>query len=210
MNITRKELDKSIKIATKKIMKKYGYKMRGNVLYKEDKNYFISIFLGATGIHNNLINVRGTIKPYIFDNLFWEIFKMSENTKEPVSLRANGAFSVKGLQVYNQNKEVEDYDDVSEIVLCLLSECDRKMDEILNKVENDLKKFIDYSKKVETPGLYKTALAEMLFEIKEMNYQKAIKIAQYEMVNHRYGNMENEGKDIYEHIIEYCNQKIGG
>lgn len=207
MKITRKELDKHIKLAVKGIMKEYGYRMRGSVLYKKSGDYFISILLVSSGINNNLITARGSVKPYFFDDIFWEVFQMSENLNEPLGLRANGAFVVKGLQVYNQHKEVASYECVEKYVEELLKDCDTEIETVINEVGNDFRKFICYSKNVEKPGLYKPALAEMLCDIKEQNYQAARKLAIYEIDNQRYGNLENQGKDIYEHIVNFCEDK---
>jgi len=207
VKITRRELDKHIKVTTKDIIKKYGYKMRGSVLYKKSGDYFISILLVATGVNNNLINARGNVKPYFLDDVFWEVFKMPENLKEPIGLRANGAFTIKGLQVYNQHKKVECYEDVKGYVEELLKECDSEIEAVINKGGSNFRKFIDYSKSVENPGLYKPELAEMLLDIKEKNYQVAKKLASHELENQRYGNLENKGKDIYQHVVDFCENK---
>lgn len=207
MKITRKELDKNIKIAIKGEVKKYGYKTRGNVLYKKSDGYFISILLAATGINNNLINVRGTVKPYFFDDIFWTVFQMQENLKQPMGLRADGAFSVRGLQIYNQYKEVEDYNDVEGYVETLLEKCDAEIMKVINEVGDDFRKFIDYSKDVEDPGLYEYILSEMLLEIKEGNYLEARNLAINELKNHRHGDFKNQGKYIYEYVIDFCENK---
>lgn len=207
MKVTRKELDKHIKIAVKDTMKEYGYKIRGSMLYKKSGDYFISILLVATGINNNLINAIGNVKPYFLDDIFWEVFQMPENSEEPMSLRANGAFTVKGLQVYNQHKEIESYDDVEGYVKELMRECDAVIDAVISQVGTDFRKFISYSKGITKPGLYKPELAEMLLEIKEKNYQAARKLAIYEMEIGNYGNLENQGKDIYEHVVHFCEGK---
>jgi len=207
VKITRKELNKHIKVATKDMVKKYGYKTRGYVLYKKSGDYFISIILVATGVNNNLINASGNVKPYFLDDIFWEVFQMSENLKEPIGLRANGAFTIKGLQVYDQHREIDNYDDVEGYVAELLKECDSEIEAVVNKADNDFRKFIDYSRSVETPGLYKPELAEMLLDIKEENYQAARELALYEIKNHRYGNLVNKGKDIYQHVVDFCEDK---
>ena len=210
MKITRKELDKHINVFIKGMAKKYGYKMRGGVLYKKSGEYFVSILIVATGVNNNLINAIGSIKPYFLDDIFWEVFQMPENIEAPIGLRANGAFTVKGLHVYNQYREIEDYADVKEDVEELLRSCDSKIEEIINKEGSDFRKFIQYSGSVKKPGLYKPTLAEMLLYIKEKNYQKAKKLAMCEMENQRYGNMQNQGKDIYEHVVDFCEHQVKG
>lgn len=57
---------------------------------------------------------------------------MQENLKEPIGLQVNGAFSVRGLEIFNQYKEVQNYDDVEEYVEEILQKCDAEIC-ILNK-----------------------------------------------------------------------------
>ena len=207
MKITRKELDKNIKIALKSQVKKYRYKTRGNVLFKKSDDYFISILFAATGVNNNLINVRGTVKPYFFDDIFWTVFQMQENLNQPMGLRADGAFAVRGLQIFNQYKEIEDYNGVEEYVGKLLDMCDVEIMNVINEVGNNFRKFINCSKEVEDPGLYDYVLGEMLVYIKEENYLKARNLAVNELENHRYGDFKNQGKYIYEHVVDFCESK---
>lgn len=208
MKISRKELDKNIKRVLKNIVKGYGYKTRGNVLYKKYKDYFISILISSTGQNNNLINIRGNIKPYFMDDIFWDIFKMEDNIKAPMGLRADGAFTVRSLQIFNENREVADYQEVENYVKELLLECDKYIIKIIEELGEDLWKFIAYSHEQANPGLFKYALAKMLLDIREKNYQEAYNTAVEELNNHRYGGLQNEGKDIYEHIKYYCENKI--
>lgn len=210
MKITRKELGENINIALKGLIKKYGYKKRSNILYKKCDDYFIIISISATGVNNDLINVRGGVKPYFMDDVFWEVFQMPENLKAPIGLRANGAFTVKELQVYNQSKEIANYSEVEGYTEELLKECNVEVRKIISKAGSDFKRFIEYSKSVDKQGMYKPALAEMLFDIKEKRYLAAKKLAIYEMENQRYGNLENQGKDIYRHIVEFCEDKLEG
>lgn len=133
---------------------------------------------------------------------------MPENSKAPMSLRAEGAFTVKGLQIYNQSKVVSSYVEVAGCVAALLKKCEIELDEFFDKIGADFEEFVSYSKTVEKPGLYKPELADMLLKIKEENYQEANKIAIDEINNQHYGNLENQGKDIYEHVIDFCEEKV--
>lgn len=204
MKITRKELDRNIKMSVKKIKKLYGYSTRDLVLYKKNSEYFFSVLIFSTGVNNNLINARGNLKPYFSDDIFWDVFQMSENSNKPVGLRADGAFSIRGLEVYNEYKQIDDYANVEGYVEELLEQCDTKLLGIANEYGSEFKKFIDYSKTVKNPGLYNHALVEMLFYIKEHEYIKAKNLAVYELGKGRRGNFKNKGKDIYEHIVEFC------
>lgn len=210
MKITRKELGEHINTALIDLTKKYDYKKRNNVLYKKYDDYFITILISATGINNDLINVRGNVKPYFMDDVFWEVFQMPENSKSPIGLRANGAFAVKGLQIYNQNKKIANYSEVERGAEELLKECDAEIKRLISKMGSNFKIFIEYSKSLDKQGMYKPALAEMLLNIKEEKYLAAKKLATYEMENQRYGNIENQGKDIYRHVVDFCEDRLEG
>ena len=92
MKITRKEIEKYINETQKVERKKYGYKKRGHIIFKKYREYFLSIRAYATGFNNDELIVFGEVKPYYFDDVFWEVFKMSENSSEPMGLRANDAY----------------------------------------------------------------------------------------------------------------------
>ncbi|MFV0380739.1 MAG: hypothetical protein ACK5KR_00670 [Breznakia sp.] len=177
MKVTRKELDRHIKVAVKGMLKEYGYKMRSSMLYKKSGDYFISILFVATDINNNEINAVGKVKPYFLDDVFWDVFQMSENMDEPMSLRANGAFTVKGLQVCNQHKEIESYDEVEGYVKELLRECTEEIKAVISQYGTEFRKFISYSKNIKKTVLYNSKLVEMLLEIKEKNYVVAKNLA---------------------------------
>lgn len=177
------------------------------LLYKKNNEYLFVVSIFSTGVNNNLINIRGTIKPFFLDDVFWDVFKMAENSRKPIGLRANGAFSIRGLEVCNEYIQICDYESVEKYVEELLVQCDTELLRIENKYSCDFMKFIEYSKTVKKPGLYNHTLVEMLFYIKEHNYKKARNMAFYELENGRYGYFKNKGKDIYEHIIDFCDSK---
>lgn len=208
MKLKRKELDKYISDAVKERLKKYGYKRRNINLFKKQGDYFVTIFIFATGMDNNRIQVWGEVKPYIFDDIFWKVFQMEENLEQPLGLRANGAFTVRSLKMYEQSQEVQSYDEVEEYVEEMLQNCNEAIMELLNRIGSDFHAFLEYSKGVEQPGLYDYALCKMLLDIKEENYQDARDLAVNEMKNYRYGDFENLGKDIYEHVVDFCEERI--
>jgi len=52
--------------------------------------------------------VRSSVKPFELDTLFWRIVGLTDNEKAPLSLRANGAFSCRGLPILDER--VDDAD----------------------------------------------------------------------------------------------------
>lgn len=207
MKITKKELNKHINVALRKAAKKYEYKTRGGILYKQVGDYFVSTLVIGAGIDYGKIVVRSNIKPYFFDDIFWEIFQMSENSEASPGLRANGAFSVSGLPIFEQNRRVDSLDDVEAFVEDMLKACDVKIRQVLSEVDSDYRRFIAYAKDVEPLGLYDAVLSEMLLNIEEGDCQAASRLATSEIENNRYGRFKNEGKYIYEHVVGFCKNK---
>lgn len=56
--------------------------------------------IGATGLENDIVRIRGYVKPYITDDIFGEVFNMESNSNEPIGLRANGAYKVDGFEAF--------------------------------------------------------------------------------------------------------------
>ena len=50
------------------------------------------------------------LKPMWIDDLLWDILEMPENKNEPVSLRAVGAFTVCGSEIYSTKAELMNWE----------------------------------------------------------------------------------------------------
>ena len=88
---TQKELGKRIKDCAKK----FGYRHNSGFLFlKSDDNFISNIFL----IQNSCkLKYTIRVKKYSYDDIFWDVINMSSNQKEPMSLRARGAFSAPNI-----------------------------------------------------------------------------------------------------------------
>lgn len=209
ISIKRKELNDCVNDVRKTIHKEYGYKIRSGTLYREMEGYFVSVHVYGTGMENNIIHIWATIKPMFFDDVFWDVFKMSENKKEPLSLRAVGAFSVRGLDFFDQKITVEDYDEIPKYIRNLVEKCNQELNELIKTISLDYGEFISLANRTENKGMYEAALGEMLYNIYNGQFLTAYNIAAEEIANHRRGYFQNLGKDIYEHVIDYCRDKMG-
>ena len=208
MKITRKEIEKYINETQKVERKKYGYKKRGHIIFKKYREYFLSIRAYATGFNNDELIVFGEVKPYYFDDVFWEVFKMSENSSEPMGLRANGAFSIWSFELLEDRRTINDYAEVTPYVIDKISEYNKKLCEAVDGFDEDSKNFIDYVDAIENTGMYDKALGKMLYYIKNKQYDKAMELALYEISQNRYGSFVNESKHIYEHVVDYCEVRV--
>lgn len=208
MKITRKGIEKYINEVQKEERKKYGYKKRQDILFKKYKDYFVSIRSHATGFNQDKLVVEGEVKPYCFDDIFWEVFKMPENSNEPMGLRANGAFSLWSFRMFKQEKIIKDYAEVIPYVMEKIEEYDKQLCLAVDAFGNDLQNYIEYVDTIENTGMYDKKLGEMLYYIYVKEYNKALELASYEISQNRYGNFGNEGKYIYEHVVDYCKERV--
>lgn len=204
MKVNKKTLDKKLKDVIKPYAKEYKLKTRGITLFKKINDYFIYITISISGMNQEKIAITGYIKPLIIDDLFWEVFQMPDNSKEPIGLRANGAFKVDGLTVFSKNMEYKDIDSIDEMAKTLLEECYVEITNLVNQFDS-IHDFLVYSEKIENKILYDYNLVKMLLLINDKKYIEAKEEAEKQIKSDKYGRFKNEGKFIYEHIVDYCN-----
>ena len=173
--LVSKELKKELKKVQSNAAKKLQLKSRDWAYFKKVGNYFIIHRIGIgfqTGSFAMDVNTR--IKPYIIDDIFWEVFDMASNSQEPMSLRAVGAFTVEGLslpdKVAKEDWEMEnlDLEKVESKVFEVLSEAH---EEALNLITSfsDFEDFFAYA--VENgPSLAGYDLIGMLLMIHREQY----------------------------------------
>jgi len=101
----KKELDTAIKVKVTGT----GWRKKNSSVFKEiDDNFYVADFIASPGSN---VQVRIQTKPMELDPLFWEIFELPENNKQPLSFRAWGAFVSPGVWIYEnticfENQEI--------------------------------------------------------------------------------------------------------
>ena len=115
--MTREEQRKlrEIKSALPKIIrseiKKYKFKKKDFMVWFQKKELFFSVLInvGESNGHCRCTS-REQMKPMWIDDLLWDILDMPENKNEPVSLRAIGAFTVDGSEIYKSSEELMNWE----------------------------------------------------------------------------------------------------
>ena len=102
---------KELKTALPKILKEeissYKIKKRAYMLYGVNGDMFFTCHINVSAVDNVcLCTVREQIKPIWLDDLNWKLLGMESNSKQPLSLRAVGAFSVLGVNLCFEKKEL--------------------------------------------------------------------------------------------------------
>ena len=74
--------------------KKFGWKQSSFINWKVEGGYYFYLE------HLNCYSEATLyVKPLYIDDLWWDVFEMSSNKKEPMSLRGNGAFALDGVRI---------------------------------------------------------------------------------------------------------------
>jgi len=92
-----KDLEKTEKEILKRIARQYGWRQSDYIEWRIESGYFICLYVGLYAYV--LKEIRLTIKPLYIDDLWWDVFNLSENKKRPKSLRGLGAFAVSAPQI---------------------------------------------------------------------------------------------------------------
>lgn len=211
--LVSKELKKELKKVQGKVAKKLQLKSRDWAYFKKVGNYFIIHRIGIgfqTG--SFAMNVKTQVKPYIIDDIFWEVFDMASNSQEPMSLRAVGAFTVEGLslpdKVAKEDWKMEDLDleKVESKVFEVLSEAHEEALKIITSF-SDFEDFYAYT--VENgPSLVGYDLIGMLLMIHREQYAEALQMAEGLIAKGKHGKFQNKSKWINEYIVDYCKERL--
>ncbi|MFS9026913.1 hypothetical protein [Streptococcus sp. OMI870] len=205
----KKELNQSVRVAAKRLK----LKSRSERFFDKVGDYLVKYMIDINFPDNKFrLIIRPYIKPYIIDDIFWEVFDMESNSQEPMSLRAVGAFTVDTFslptKIAEEDWTMEDID---------LEKVETKVFEVLSKVHEEVLKLINsfstfedfYTYVVENapiPAHYD--LMGMLLIIHREQYADALRMAEDLIAKRKLGKFQNKSKWINEYIVDYCKEKI--
>lgn len=103
-----RELKKTLPKILKEKIKKYKFKKKDYMIWFQKEDMFLTclINVGFTMDGRFICDTKENIKPLWIDDLLWDCLNMSSNKKEPLSLRAIGAFTVHGVEIYQRYDEL--------------------------------------------------------------------------------------------------------
>lgn len=193
--------------------KKLQLKSRDWAYFNKVGDYLVSYRININFPDNEFrLTIDPYIKPYILDDIFWEVFDMASNSQEPMSLRAVGAFTVDSLSLpYRMVKEDWTMEDLD------LEKVETKVFEVLSEVHEEVIKLISgfasfeefYAYTVENgPRIAGYDLIGMLLMIHREQYQEALQMAEGLIAKRDFGDFQNKSKWINEYIVDYCKEKL--
>ena len=211
--LVSKELKKELKKVQRNAAKELQLKSRDWAYFNKVGDYLVSYMIDIDFPDNVFrLTIDPYIKPYIIDDIFWEVFDMESNSQESMSLQAVGAFTVDTFslptKIAEEDWTMEDID---------LEKVETKVFEVLSKVHEEVLKLINsfstfedfYTYVVENapiPAHYD--LMGMLLIIHREQYADALRMAEDLIAKRKLGKFQNKSKWINEYIVDYCKEKI--
>lgn len=200
LKFLEKELQKSIK----KEARLAGMGKYAHYIYYKPKEFFVDGMYDAVLVEDKYkLEVIFCIKPYIYDNLFWEIFDMASNIQERDSLRAVGAFACPSLWVKVLLYDIS-LDTVEEVSARAVKEFKQEVELFIDDIH---KNFGDFDSYIIQEERRHSIVLNMLAYIHMGRYAEAEAIAHSEISKGKHGGFENNGITIHEYILAHCIEK---
>ncbi len=185
--------------------KERGVKTISGINYIREGEFFFETIPKVMYYEGNFVLYSNiNVKPYILDDLFWEIFEIESNKKAPMSLRANGAYVAPSIKLEVVMIKVNPEEDLEKRCKEFIDDFERKIETFLKKV-HDVESYFDF---VEANHEYKyNEFLFILLEIQLGNYLKAKEMLDTEIAAKKHGGFSAGNKSIYQFAKEYCIRK---
>lgn len=208
-----KQLEKELKQVIRVVAKKLTLQSRSKNVFDKVGDYFVHYMIDMNFPDNKFrLIIRPYIKPYVIDDIFWEVFDMASNSQAPMSLRAIGAFTVDTFtlptKIAEEDWTMEDLD---------LEKVETKVFEVLSETHEEVSKLISsfsefedfYTYVVENaPNPASHDLMGMLLMIHRKQYADALQMAEDLIAKRQLGKFQNKSKWINEYIVDYCKERL--
>ena len=208
-----KQLNKELKQSIRSAAKRLKLKSRSERFFDKVGDYLVKYMIDIDFPDNEFrLIIRPYIKPYIIDDIFWEVFDMASNSQAPMSLRAVGAFTVDTFtlptKIAEEDWTMEDLD-LEKVEIKVLEVLSETHEEVLKLISSfsDFEDFYAYA--VENgPRIAGYDLIGMLLMIHREQYQEALQMAEGLIAKRDFGDFQNKSKWINEYIVDYCKEKL--
>ncbi|WP_027156515.1 hypothetical protein [Methylobacter luteus] len=108
--MSQSESDKILNKLLKEESNRFGWKCSRGFVFKKEKDAFFTILItGQPKIKRLSWSMR--FKHYDFDYVFWDVVKLPENKKQPLSFRACGAWVAPSMEVQSGNTTLDKWEE---------------------------------------------------------------------------------------------------
>ena len=210
------ELNKSLNAELRKSAKAHKWNSRGGFVFKATELLFFSIIVVAQ-VKRRHLSCSLRYKLLAFDDLFWKIVKMDENSRRPLSFRASGAWTAPMATISEGKLSIEDWveDCLHLTVNQMIERCEGEAAEVSTKIRGlddnlDMIEILYAHLKNEHPGAVTNIWVErLLTTILKNEYDRSETIIRDRLNNHDSGGFQVGAKSFYDLANEYVDRLVG-
>ena len=188
-----KQLKTELPKIEKELIKQYKLKKKDYSLYAINGDLFYDAIIFVSEKDGKCIcTIKERLKPLWLDDLLWDLLRMEDNKKEPVSIRVTCAFAVSGVYVYEKDVELKSWslEELKDVVSGFIEHFSTTV---------DAGRMDDFVNNLVQP--YHGELRKALYYIHEKKYPEALSL-----VSGKRGIFRNKDIDINEAIEAYCRE----
>lgn len=201
-----KDLQKKCRKCVKNLGKEFNMKTISSSLYKKEGSFFFHSFVDVDYVDKEFILYgKVKVKPYLLDDVFWEVFDAEENKDAPDSLRVNGAYVAPSISVEFFKVVLSEEDNLEEQCRDFMAVYDEIIKSYLDNV-SDIDSFISKHSEEIQEDVNKLML--VLLNILQDRYKDALIIVDNEIQLGNTGGFLADSKSIFEFAKEYCEERI--
>ncbi|MES2049068.1 MAG: hypothetical protein V4447_11760 [Pseudomonadota bacterium] len=204
------ESDKILNKILKEESDRFGWKCSRGFVFKKEKDLYFTILITGQPKTKRL-SWSMSFKHYDFDDVFWDVVKLTENKKQPLSFRACGAWVAPSMEVQSGNIKLDRWEEKT-----LLEEVKNIFElalpnsfEVANSVttyRSNLEVLENYYSQLmnKYPNAVRTVWVEKLLTcLLESDFDEAKKIANARIEEDDSGGFKYAGSSFYQLANEY-------
>lgn len=198
-----KEVGKRLSGCIKGLSKECGFLKVGGFVYKFIGDF---VYVGIISVPpvdaGTRLRIDFYYKPWILDEVFWEIFEIKEGPKQPKSFHVRGTFTAPLVQIENYKvviPDIEGMDTAYKNILVGLTQ----------KIKDHHKKIYDLTTfQSDIKGNEHQLLNYILTEVCQENHAVAKNLLETAISQGKSGGFADiSQKSIFQYALEYCQQR---
>ena len=209
------ESDKMLAKIVRDVSKKYGWKTSRGFVFKKDSQILFPILINGQ-LKTKRLSWSINFKLYGFDDLFWKIVKLEENSKLPLGFRASGVWVAPSMEVKSDHQILDEWNEnnISRKVNDAIEEMDSLCSDLsmsATSPENNLlivEKYYQLLMEKYPNAVSNIWVERLLTYLLLGDYVEAKNIADSRIKENDSGGFDYSGSSFYELANEYIERTV--
>ena len=204
------ELNKLLNSVFRQSAKAHGWESSRGFIYKASDLLFFSLIIVGQAKQHRLF-YRLSFKLLAFDDLFWKIVNLDENSKQPLGFRAFGAWTAPHTSILEGERFITDWEteSIQSAVNEILALCEpeaEKVSQSINGLDDNLRVVKEFHRRLKDQhpnAAINIWVERLLTSILKREYDVSKEIIRDQIASHDTGGFQAGSKSFYELANEY-------